>query len=1467
MYLRFFIGFLLGCFGATAALAYNFSLSTLHGVSLTTATSLQFGPDHRLYVSQVNGQILALTIQRLGPNNYQVTATETINLVRDIPNYDDNGTRNFSLTTRQVTGLLVVGTAESPILYVTSSDPRIGGGSGGENDLNLDTNSGVLSRLTRSGNSWTKVDLVRGLPRSEENHASNGMQLDAVNHRLLLAQGGNTNAGGPSINFAYASETALSAAILSIDLTAIDALPVKTDAYGQKYLYNLPTLDDPNPARNHNPDGSDVNDPFGGNDGLNQAKLVPGGPVQIYSPGHRNPYDLVLTRAPGREGRLYSFDNGANAGWGGYPKNEGPSGNVTNEYVEGEPGFVNNLDSLHLITPGFYRGHPNPIRANPAGAGWFHFDNNLPAGSQKVYSASPTTDWPPVPVAMANPVEGDFRQPGVDDGALLTYPASTNGITEYVATNFNGEMQGNLIAAAYDGKLLRIALNQAGTAVTNGVEFLASGFGAQPLDVTAPDPGHGAPFVGTIWIAHYSPGKITVLEPADFDSPGSSTCTGIDSFDVDEDGDGFSNADEIANGTDPCSGAVRPPDADGDNLSDLLDRDDDNDGLPDTEDPFPLDPRNGYSLPLPHHYELFNETGVGFFGVGFTGLMMNPGEDYLNRANEDAVVAGGTAGLFTISAADSGTPRGAENAQKDAYHFAFNSDEFTTPYLVTVRLAGPFFNNTPAGAQRQGIYIGSGDQDNYVSLALHANNGAGGIEVVYEVAGTIGFEHIYPLSLGDASTVDLSFLVDPIAATVQPLYQLAEAGALVPLGSPIHVTGEVMKSVMGPTPLAIGLFANASGGSPTFSATWDYFDIAPLPTTAVAKLTIDPSGSDMVTGSTYQTGTFKLQNLSTNGQHIESFTLDISTAIFPDVVFDTTGTAGDPVAKDFQQNSVTSGVSVNHGGATHPHNGVDGEDGYDHVDVSFNSFPPNGQLTFSIDVDPTSVKGAPQPGPHDAASVSGLELIGATATVYFSDGTVQRTRLGRLENSVDASYGWLRGDKPPKPSVLVVGKSSPVKTNHAEIVRVSGPPGLTVSLVVIEGGLYTAGLPNGGYDIDPFEANTAIKVTELSAVLNNEGYADITVTPTKTDPEAGLNFVTATLLNTNGVKGPASDPLLIWYDPSFGGSDTQPPSAPGNVSATSITSRSITLAWSAASDNVGVVGYDILRDGQLLTSTTGLTYTDIGLDPEVAYSYAIVARDESGNDSTPATVDATTTPGGTVVLRVNAGGNAFTDSHGAAWTADNSYNTGTTSSTSHAIDRAIDDTLFKSRRLDSSASSPDLIYSFTLPNGDYEVQLFFSENDTANSAVGKRVFDVLLENSVVIDNFDIFAAAGAPYTAVVLAGTTTVSDGQLNIAFGRVSGNPQVNAIKVIRLSEAPADTQAPTAPGALSFANVTSSSVTVSWAAATDNVGVTGYRVSRNGTTLTTTSNLSFTDSGLSPATTYQYSVVALDAAGNTSS
>jgi alpha-amylase len=78
------------------------------------------------------------------------------------------------------------------------------------------------------------------------------------------------------------------------------------------------------------------------------------------------------------------------------------------------------------------------------------------------------------------------------------------------------------------------------------------------------------------------------------------------------------------------------------------------------------------------------------------------------------------------------------------------------------------------------------------------------------------------------------------------------------------------------------------------------------------------------------------------------------------------------------------------------------------------------------------------------------------------------------------------------------------------------------------------------------------------------------------------------------------------------------------------------------------------------------------------------------------------------------------------------------------------------------------------------------------------------------------------------------------------------------------ADTAAPTVPGALRASNITSSGVTLSWNASTDNVGVTGYKIFRGTTQVGSTAGTSFNVTGLSPATGYSFTVKAHDAAGN---
>ena len=117
---------------------------------------------------------------------------------------------------------------------------------------------------------------------------------------------------------------------------------------------------------------------------------------------------------------------------------------------------------------------------------------------------SPSGAWPPVDPGILFPEDGDFRLPGVEDDALVTWSVSTNGLDEYTASNFQGALQGNLITAAFDKSIYRIIVDPSNGSATK--EVLAEGLGGMPLDVIAQ--GDTDPFAGTIWIGYVGgPGR------------------------------------------------------------------------------------------------------------------------------------------------------------------------------------------------------------------------------------------------------------------------------------------------------------------------------------------------------------------------------------------------------------------------------------------------------------------------------------------------------------------------------------------------------------------------------------------------------------------------------------------------------------------------------------------------------------------------------------------------------------------------------------------------------------------------------------------------------------------------------------------------------------------------------------------------------------------------------------------------
>lgn len=109
----------------------------------------------------------------------------------------------------------------------------------------------------------------------------------------------------------------------------------------------------------------------------------------------------------------------------------------------------------------------------------------------------------------------------------------------------------------------------------------------------------------------------------------------------------------------------------------------------------------------------------------------------------------------------------------------------------------------------------------------------------------------------------------------------------------------------------------------------------------------------------------------------------------------------------------------------------------------------------------------------------------------------------------------------------------------------------------------------------------------------------------------------------------------IWGTPVV---DTQAPTAPTNLTTSNPTSNTISLSWTASTDNVGVTGYDIYKDGVLYSTVTGTTATVSGLNPSTTYNFYVIAKDAAGNAS-----PASNTASGTTLAGGQPGGSCGTE--------------------------------------------------------------------------------------------------------------------------------------------------------------------------------------------------------------------------------
>ena len=519
------------------------------------------------------------------------------------------------------------------------------------------------------------------------------------------------------------------------------------------------------------------------------------------------------------------------------------------------------------------------------------------------------------------------------------------------------------------------------------------------------------------------------------------------------------------------------------------------------------------------------------------------------------------------------------------------------------------------------------------------------------------------------------------------------------------------------------------------------------------------------------------------------------------------------------------------------------------------------------------------------------------------------------------------------------GNTSPY---GADILNYTGYT-LSISMSIVGGGLGgsncggQAPITDGGYNIDTgtscgFSAaahSMSSTQPQLDALASNGG-------PTQTMAvAAGSHAIDAIPAATAGCTGstdqrgvtrPQGSGCDIGaYEVIVTTGDTQPPTVPTGLAVTSATSNSVSLQWNQSTDNVGVTGYTIYRNGTAVGSTGGAaatSFTDVTAAPSTSYQYTVDAFDGSGNHSAQSAPVPVTTP---APAAIQAGQN------GAVATASRVTSAAITlASPVHAGDLLVGwfgqyDSSGQVQVSDSvNGAWTRSSASTTFSNGGGDLALYYLQNSkaapssltiTISAASPTYLQGAVSEYSGVATSgaLDQAAAAKGNSTSVDSGPTGAVGAGELVVGGIITGGSPgsvtpgssqgraftmraQTSSgsadIEDVLASAAGAqdaratfaaatdwyaaaavfhaygggDTQPPTVPTGLTATSVTSSAVSLSWNASTDNVGVAGYTVYRNGSALATTgsSTTTYTDSAVSPSTAYTYTVDAFDNAGN---
>ncbi len=1422
--------------------------------SFNSPTSLQFGHDNRLYVSRLNGLIysFSLTAKRDDDGNiikFEINESEEfeeIDLVQNIPNHDDDGTLNTTLNRRQVTGLVVTeGTNGETVLYVSSSDPRIGGGFN-SNNRNLDTNSGIISRLTKTTNGeWEKVDLIIGLPRSEENHSTNGLDIrteivDGEPRQIMyVVSGGNTNKGAPSNNFVWSSEYYYSAAVLRIDLTQLEQIEATEGLKGgtnyvDPYIYALPTLNDP--TRPDNPQGQDTAigttglgdaeaaDTFGGNNGLNQAKYDPDGPVQIYSMGYRNSYDLVITK----NNNIYTFDNGPNNGWGDIPLEANGitpifnNGQVATNYpnINIDTGNDTDPDNLHLVTQGFYAGHPNPVYASGAAAGLYAVDTSTDSpivtqltdssnlsNDQTTVNDDLPSDWNEIAGNLTYSEAGVYVSPGINpdgtnkgaDGSLVTINSSSNGLTEYFAGTQIGsypitDIPGAEVLAvvSFNGNIYFMEIVGDGTQEeTNLTDISSISVGGTPLDVTVGI----EEFKDSLFIAHFGGNNITALVP----------------------------------------GTLRPTDIDKDN-----------DGLADNIDPLQYDPDNGTNTELNPGETLFwdfnpADSGIhpspsGEYNIGMTGWMVN-GSRFLENegipstifsdpplVDLDNTIRGGAPGIIQVKTVTAGNLKGTSNDQQDAMQTGFFPGSDVSKFTIKVPIFNPFTsdansNITFSESASMGFSLGDGTMSNWVGIVVGAGNSSDlpvkpQVSFIYEendnLINNLSIDVPDLLNAVDDDRIELFLTVDTETSEIIPSwrYEIENSwSAITQLGnSPVQLNsqGSIVEALQGQhfinniqSSPVVSLISTAEG-SQGFTA--DFLDLAiATPKVLVEKISTQ---TDVLEEGLIETYSLALTTQPTSEVTV---TLSPDSQIAVDkteIVFRPTNWA--------QPQTVTFGakndrvVEGNHvGQITHQITTNDN----DYAQVSVPNLVVNivdndePVILYRINVggeEVASTDGSNQDWSADTKTNPSSFRIGEGGNrIYSIPHAISLSDPTLPANFPDTIFNTERWHHPSTPNMkwefpVEPGSQLEVRLYLAEIYQPLFAPQKRVFDVSVEGVI-----PAVFNDIDQYQ-------------IAEDGRFILSHTVTVNDDNLSLEFL-------RNLQNPALKAIeIIDLD---GSSEILPQSPP-----TITTADAVTIVENQT-EVVDVNGIDVDEDPQ----NSNLTYGLIGgVDQEIftinaetgvlsfitapdfenptdsdldnIYEVEVAVTDSTGLSDTQLIRVTVTDEEPVILYRINVGGEevASTDGSNQDWSADtktnpSSFRIGEGGNRIYNIPHAINltdptlpanfpDTIFNTERW-HHPSTPNMKWEFPVePGSQLEVRLYLAEIYQPLFAPQKRVFDVSVEGVIPAVFNDIDQYQIAEDGRFILSHTVTVNDDNLSLEFLRNLQNPALKAIEIIDL-------------------------------------------------------------------------------------